>query len=640
MARGATFDPGLEERIGDAIGKELRARGANLFGGICVNLLRYPQGGRAQETYGEDPHHVGEMGAALCRGVQRHAMACVKHFALNNQENARFTVDVTADDRVLHEVYLPHFKRIVDEGVACVMSSYNSANGSWCGENHQLLTEILRDEWGFDGFVISDWMFGLRDAVKSVKNGLDIEMPFRQQRSRDLRGALDAGTLTEAEVDAPVSRTIATMLRYDELLSRPAPEESVCASDAHRELAYEAAVKSIVLLKNAGNELPLEGANLKTVAVLGRLAAEPNLGDRGSSNVDPPSCVTPLDGLKAALPNATFVVEDGSDIAAAKRAAESADVAIVVVGCTYEDEGEYISAQPELLMQTAPPRPEMPPRPPREERPASEERPRERRAGFATGGDRQSLDLSEADQALILAAAEANERTIVVLMGGSAIMVEAWHQRVPAIVMLWYPGMEGGRALADVLLGNANPTGRLPFAVPIDAAHLPAFEIDATAVTYDLFHGQWLLDRDRHNARYPFGFGLGYARGTLGGDIRVGRIGNDIVASGTLVNSGGRARKGPLAEKRKEEQLAVSEVVQVYGGFCGAGVPRPEWRLLGFARVDAPEKGSVPFRVVFPVERLAVRIEGEWRVEPGEYEFAVGLQARDPKAHIARVRIS
>ena len=149
MARGATWDTDLEERIGEAIGQELRAVGADLYGGVCVNVLRHPAWGRAQETYGEDPYHVGEMGAALTRGVQRHAMACVKHFACNSMENARFTVDITVDEAALHEVYLPHFRRIVDEGVAVVMSAYNSVNGEWCGENGALLTEVLRDEWGF-----------------------------------------------------------------------------------------------------------------------------------------------------------------------------------------------------------------------------------------------------------------------------------------------------------------------------------------------------------------------------------------------------------------------------------------------------------------------------------------------------------
>jgi beta-glucosidase len=159
MARGAAFDPALEERVGEAIGREVRALGGNYFGGVCINLLRHPAWGRAQETYGEDPHHLGAMGAALTRGVQRHVMACAKHYALNSMENARFKVDVTVDARALHEVYLPHFRRVVEEGVASVMSAYNSINGEWCGQNPELLTGVLKSRWGFDGFVVTEFHF-------------------------------------------------------------------------------------------------------------------------------------------------------------------------------------------------------------------------------------------------------------------------------------------------------------------------------------------------------------------------------------------------------------------------------------------------------------------------------------------------
>ena len=205
MARGASFDPDLETRIGDAIGAELRASGATYTGAVCMNLLRHPAWGRAQETYGEDPHHVGVMASAFVAGLQRHVMACMKHFALNSMENARFTVDVTADERALHEVYLPHFERVAAGGVASVMSAYNSVNGEWCGQNAHLLTEILRDEWGWDGFVTSDFIFGLRDPVASVTAGLDIEMPFRQQRAMALADAVADGTLAQAR-RRPVGR--------------------------------------------------------------------------------------------------------------------------------------------------------------------------------------------------------------------------------------------------------------------------------------------------------------------------------------------------------------------------------------------------------------------------------------------------
>jgi len=639
MARGATWDTDLEERIGDAIGRELRARGATLFGGVNVNLLRHPAWGRAQETYGEDPHHVGEMGAALARGVQRHAMACVKHFAMNSIENARFQVDVRADDRALHEVYLPHFKRVINEGVACVMSAYNSVNGAWCGQNRDLLTGVLRDAWGFQGFVISDWIFGLRDAVASVRAGLDIEMPFRQQRMQHLPAALAAGEITEAEVDALVAHLAATLLRFDDVLARPAPDVSICASGEHRALAYEAAAKSIVLLKNdvAGAPLlPLDAKKVKRIAVLGKLAAVANLGDRGSSNVIPPSAVTPLAGLRDAVPGAEVVHADGADRDEASRIAREADAVIVVVGCTYEDEGEYISPQPELFLATAPPRPERPatdaPRdrgePPAGEatkqpdRPASGER--EERAGFALGGDRASLELSAQDRALIAAAAAANRATVVALMGGSAIMVEGWHDSVAAILVLWYPGMEGGRALADVLLGHVNPSGRLPFAVPRDAAHLAHFDRDATAITYDLFHGQWLLDRDGHDARYPFGFGLSY-----GPRVTVEQL--EIAA--------GERGLTLTARVRNEADAAAADVVQAYAGVRGGRFERPARRLAAFARVDLPPRSTASLELPVPFERLAVRDDGAWTVERGTYEFAVGRHAHDPNAASASVEL-
>ncbi len=349
MARGATWDPDLEERIGDAIGRELRAIGANLYGGVCVNILRHPAWGRAQETYGEDPHHVGEMGAALTRGVQRHAMACVKHFACNSMENSRFTVDVEVDEVALHEVYLAHFARIIDEGVAAVMSAYNSVNGDWCGENAALLRGVLRDEWGFEGFVISDWIFGLRDGPKSVAAGLDIEMPYRMIRAGSVPAAMEAGDLTWDAVDLCVEHVVATLLRFDAVLSAPPPGREVLACDDHRALAREAAARSVVLLRNetvAGvRVLPLDLSSLGTLAVIGDLAAVVNLGDAGSSDVWAPDAVTVVDGMSAALTGIDVVHVDGADLQAAADVAAAAGAALVVVGYTYADEGEYIGSR-------------------------------------------------------------------------------------------------------------------------------------------------------------------------------------------------------------------------------------------------------------------------------------------------------
>ena len=250
MARGASWDVELEARIGDAIGVEARAQGANYFGGVCINLLRHPAWGRAQETYGEDPHHLGEMGAALVRGVQRHIMACIKHYACNSIERSRLKVNVKVDERALHEVYLPHFRRCVEAGAASVMSAYNRVNGEYCSHNQRLLTGILRDEWGFDGFVLSDFVFAVRDAKAAALAGLDVEMPFPRHYGRRLERLVRTGEVPEAVVDTAVLRILRQKLRFSRIGEPGRYTQDVVAGPAHRALAREAAEQSAVLLKN------------------------------------------------------------------------------------------------------------------------------------------------------------------------------------------------------------------------------------------------------------------------------------------------------------------------------------------------------------------------------------------------------
>ena len=620
MARGATWDLDLEERIGDAIGEELRAVGATLFGGVCVNLLRHPAWGRAQETYGEDPHHVGEMGSAIVRGVQRHAMACVKHFACNSMENTRFAVDITVDDVALHEVFLPQFKRIIDEGVASVMSAYNAVNGEWCGQSRPLLTDVLRDQWGFEGFVISDWIFGLRDAGASVHAGLDVEMPYRMIRAFGLEDDLAAGECTADEIAACVAHVVATLLRFHAVLSQPRPSLDVLASPAHRALAREAATKSAVLLRNEAVDgvpvLPLAAGSLAKVAVLGRLATLRNIGDGGSSDVWAPSVVTPLAGLRAALPAADVVhADDDASIAA------DADVAIVVVGYTKADEGEFIgdagtahlsslmpaADEPEVVaayeaMRAAEAHDFQPP----EAQPGDS-------FGFSKGGDRSSLRLRPEDEELIRAVAAANPRTVVCLVAGSAVLIDAWVDAVPAVLQSWYAGMEGGHALADVLLGNAEPSGRLPFSVPADAAHLPHFDRDATAETYDEWHGYWKLAADGNEPAFPFGFGLSYTQLELQG-MGAAQHGDEIVATTSCVNRGSRPGV---------------EVVQAY-----ASVGDRPAKLVGFLRVELDPGEHKIVEVRFPTARLARWNPdgGGWLPVDGPVSVALARHAGDPAA--------
>jgi beta-glucosidase len=626
MARGATWDVDLEERIGDAIGLELRAVGADVYGGVCVNLLRHPAWGRAQETYGEDPHHVGELGAALTRGVQRHAMACVKHFCCNSMENARFKVDVTVDEQALHEVFLPQFRRIVDEGVAVVMSAYNRVNGHWCAESTELLTDVLRAEWGFDGFVISDWIFGLRDAALSVRAGLDVEMPYRMLRAEHLRDAIVNGEITWAEVDAAVERIVATRMRFDEILERPAPGVEVLACGEHRALAREAAAKAVVLLRNVEVDgrplLPLAVSGLESIALVGRLAAVVNLGDGGSSDVWPPAVVTVSDGLVAALPGVRIVDDDGSDPRRAASVAASADLAVVVVGYTCDDEGEFAGPAEMAALSNLFPGPDDP-----KLAEAFAERIASRRsvtapehvagrlttAGFVSGGDRSSLRLHEGDVVLIDEVSAANPRTVVVVVAGSAVVMSEWDHKVPAILQSWYSGMEGGHGLADVMLGRTDASGRLPFSVPKTESHLPAFDPDAESFTYDRWHGWWHLERTGEAPAYPFGFGLSYTSFELS-DSRIVTGGNEFGVTARLRNTGDR--RG-------------TDVTQVYARREDSDSPG---RLVGFARSELDAGDSVTVEITVPFERLAVRDTEShaMTVLPGAYLFRIARNASDP----------
>ena len=588
MARGASFDVDLERRVGDAIGRELRAQGANLFGGVCINLLRHPAWGRAQEGYGEDPFLVGEMGAALTRGVQHHnVVATPKHFAANSMENARFTVDVRIEERPLREVYLPHFKRCIDAGAGAVMSAYNQLNGAYCGHNVELLTKILKEEWGFDGFVYSDFILGCRGA-DACAAGLDVEAPDTIHYGAKLRAAVDAGEVTEARIDDGVRRVLRSLFR---ILAAPDPEtyraDSV-AGDDHVRLAREAAEKSLVLLQNDG-ALPWAPETARRVLVLGRLADTENLGDHGSSRVFPPRVTTPLAGVRAAAPEGCTVEFDaGDDLARVADLATQADAVLVIAGYDHEDEGEFIPGS--MADPTGDP-------------------------SNAIGGDRLDLTVGSTQEAMILAAAAANPNTTVAVMAGSAVTMEAWRDEVAAILMLWYPGMEGGAALADVLFGRVNPSARLPFSIPKRAEDLPFFDRDATTIEYDLWHGYTKLERDGVEAAFPFGFGLGYTSFEFSNPAA--RVeGETMQVEVDVANTGERSG---------------TAVAQVYAGWASPSDEQPRKRLCGFARV-ALEPGARE-RVTVPVALADLAwfdtAERCWRLGATNWRIQVGADSTD-----------
>jgi beta-glucosidase len=575
IARAATWDVDVERRVCAAIGAEARAHGANFWGGLCINVAPFPGWGRAQESYGEDPLLLGEMGSAAVEGAKPWVITSVKHFALNSMEEARFQVDVHVARDVLHERYLPHFRRTVEAGVDSVMSSYNSVNGEWAGENHHLLTEILRNQWGFTGFVHTDWVWGLRHPVESVAAGQDVEMPFRQQRARTLPAALRSGELSIDDVRRAGTRILRTQIEFA-ARARPTPPRSVVASAEHRAMAREVAHRATVLLRNesiGGRPLlPLAEQDLQRIAVLGRLSDRPNLGDTGSSNVKPPTTVSVLQGLRERLGDHRVVGADQD--ASPQRAADiarTADVAVVVVGLTPKDEGEALIALGADTMALFG---------------GIMRRPLVAKLTSALfnfsqrwwtfGGDRSDLGLHSADVALIRSVAAANPRTVVIVISGSTVVVDSWDDDVAALLMAWYPGMEGGRALADVLVGDAEPTGRMPVAIPARQSHLPQVDWRARAVTYDRWWGQRKLDHDGVQAAYPLGFGLGYTTFTTT-DLTIGAVrGDRFDATLTVTNTGDRDGR---------------HVVQVYAIRTVDG--RPIRHLVGFASVTVSAGESV-----------------------------------------------
>lgn len=599
MARGASFDTDLERRIGEAMGIEIKAQGCTLSGAVCINLLRHPAWGRAQETYGEDQHHLGAMGAALGTGIQAHnVIATVKHFAVNSMENTRFTVDVRVDERTLHEIYLPHFKTCIDAGVASVMSSYNKLNGEYCGQNGVLLTDILRGEWGFTGFVHSDWVMGVY-APYGAAAGLDIENPEPLKWGDKLIAAVENGAIEPQVIDTACRRILSTQLRFAQAQD-PLPEYPInlVACEAHIALALEAAEKSAVLLENDG-VLPLQrGVH---VAVLGKLATLENTGDNGSSRVRAPYIVSALDGLRQHPSTASIAVGDEDDLAGALAAAASADIAIVVVGYTAEDEGEFIpgdlalgqagseaSLPPELIAarKNAPPRPK------------------------AIGGDRLKLGLNAPQIALIDAAAASGKPVIVVIVAGSAVLVEEWREKASAIIQTFYSGMEGGTALARLVFGNVAPSGKLPFTVARNPEHYPHFDRDATEIDYGYWHGYAKFEQEGLTPRYPFGHGLSYTIFVYR-SLNVRLAGANIEVSAAISNNG---------------QIAATEIVQCYVSFPGNIQPRAHKSLKAFARVKLAAGETRFVSMSIPVADLRYRDLGthSWRLEHGAHRITVG----------------
>ncbi len=581
MARGASWDILLEEKLGEVIGKEARAQGANLFGGVCINLLRHPAWGRAQETYGEDSFHIGEFGAALVRGVQRHnVMATVKHYAANSIEYSRHKVNIQLSERTLREVYLPHFKRCIEEGCATVMTAYNKVRGEYCGHNSYLLREILKGEWGFHGFIHSDWFYGLKDTIKGILGGLDVEMPRAKYYGKKLEKSVKLGKVPQNLVDDSVRRIIRTVLKFTTKKDPQKYDSDLIGCDDHILLAREVSEKSMVLLKNENKLLPFNTDEMDSLAVLGPLSDKKNTGDHGSSYVRQKNIITPLQGIKNCVGNIINIIHnEGKDIDVAQQLAQSVDAVVLLVGYTYEDEGEYIPHISKGL------------------------------------GDRINLGLKEDDIKLIDAVAEVNKKCIVVLVGGSAILMEEWKEKVPSILMAWYSGMEGGHALANILFGKVNPSGKLPFTIPKYSTQLPHFDKFAEEIEYGYYHGYTLMEKENIEPAFPFGFGLSYTEYTYN-NIRVELTDEKIIVSVDISNIGA---------------VVGEEIAQLYVGFENSSLDRPIKLLRGFKRVSLKpnETKSVSIEVMKKDLAWYNPDNKAWEIESIDYTIYIGSSSKN-----------
>ena len=581
MARGATWDSDLEERVGRTMGYEMRAKGANYTGAVCINLLYHPSWGRAQETFGEDPYHLGRMGAAMVTGLQEHVMACAKHYAANNIEESRFFVDVELDERTLREVFLPHFKMCVDAGVASFMGAYNKVNGVQCCHSEHLLKDILKNEWGFDGFVISDFLYGVRDTVEAANGGLDIEYPIIRYYGKKLKKAVLKGKVPEENINEAARRIIRQKLRFLPLEDKKYDLSKVACTE-HTNLAREVEQKAIVMLKNNESALPLYRNEIKSILVMGKLADQKNLGDKGSSAVRPPYVIKPLDGIRNNAGNVEVFYESGSNMDRAKTLAKKVDAVVVVAGFTWRDEGEYIKE-------------------------------------LRYGGDRENLGLPKDQVKLIKEISEENDRVIVMIEAGSAVTMESWKDKVNGILMVWYPGLEGGNAMADILFGDVNPSGKTPCIFPKSKDQLPYFSNKVKKIKYERYHGYRRFDKNNDEPAFPFGFGLSYTKYKYDNlklsDSEINKDG-EINISVNVTNSG---------------QVAGEEIVQLYVGYKNPKLDRPVKDLKGFTRTALEPGETKTVTMNIQANDLAYYDTGSksWQVEQIEYIVYAGPSSNE-----------
>lgn len=567
-------------RVGEALGVESAALRVGVLLGPGMNIKRSPLCGRNFEYFSEDPHASGELAAALVKGIQSKGIGTsVKHYAANNQETDRMRVSSDVDERTLREIYLRGFSKVVKDAQPwTVMCSYNRVNGVTASENHFLLTEVLRDEWGFEGFVVSDWGAVL-DRVAALKAGLDLQMPFDGGgEEAHVKAALEAGEIDEATIDQAYQRIARILKKANETLAVAPTAWDV---EAHHALAREAAGQCIVLLKNDG-VLPVAADH--TVAIIGEFARTPRYQGAGSSRVNPTKLDNALDAVTELMgedvPFAPGFTTDGSPtpdalLDEAVAVAKDAQVVLAFLGL-----GEAVESE---------------------------------------GYDREHMDLPAEQLTLLDRILEVNPNVVVVLSNGSSVRLP-FADRVPAIVEGWLLGQAGGSALVDVLFGKVNPSGKITETIPLriqDVPSYPYFPGDSMHVSYGegLFVGYRGYDLREQDVAFPFGHGLSYTTFDYS-DVTAAVGDGGVTVELTVTNSGDREGR---------------EVVQVYVGVPKSKVARPVRELKGFADVTLKPGASEQVSIEIPWDELAYwSIDGhDWRVEDGDYLVEVGASSRD-----------
>ena len=607
-ALAATWNPMLAYRFGHDMGEEARARGKYIMLAPAFNICRTPLCGRTYEYYSEDPFLNGRLAVQSVKGIQSQGIAaCVKHYAVNNQEIERDKISVEVDERALHEIYLPAFKASIIEGNAwTIMAAYNKLRGVYCSENDYLLNKILKKDWGFKGIVISDWG-GTHSTVSAANNGLDLEMgsnpPYDTYYfANPLLKAVKEGKVSMQTINNKVHRILWVM--YQTTLNKNLSAGKINTA-AHSKTVYDIASESIVLLKNSQNLLPLKLSTIKSIAVIGDNATRTfHLGGFGAG-VKAKYEITALMGLQNRLgknisiryaqgytgiykkigntENYEGSKADTGMIAAAVAIAKTTDIAIVFIGGNRDYESE--------------------------------------------SRDRKDLSLPFGEQQLVDAVTAANAKTIVVVVGGAPYDIGSIKNNNSSILWSWYNGSENGNALADVLTGKTNPSGKLPFTFPAEISQSPAHALHAypgdSVVNYKegILVGYRWFDTKKIMPLYPFGYGLSYTNfryASLQTNKKIYSKNEVIVVSVKVLNNG---------------KFAGKETVQLYVNKPASKIDRAEKELKAFKKVMVPQGGSVTVELQIPVKDLAYydTTKSKWVVEPGEYKIMAATSSTDIK---------